>query len=101
MTDHVQPILTGWSRHLAEARVLACVFILAAVAWLGGQLLWSRDVAASLAIALLFSGSSTLRDVWIYRQGWRGALVLGLFLLAILWPFAWLLLTYRARHPYG
>ena len=99
VTDGTHAVPQGWSRHLLEARILACVAIVAAVAWFGGQVIWSREVAGSLAIALLWSLSSALRDIWVYRQGWRGAFGLGLLILVLTWPLLWLGFTYRARHP--
>jgi hypothetical protein len=101
MTDNPQPAPTGWSRYFVEARIVACVAVLAAAAWFGAQVIWSRYVAGSLAIALLYSASVTLRTVWVRRQGWRGAIGLGLLLLAVIWPLLWLGLTYKERHPYG
>ena len=101
MTDNPQPALKGWSRHLVEARILACVAVLAAAAWFGAQMIWSRYVAGSLAIAVLYSASVTFRTVWVHRQRWRGAIGLGLLLLAVIWPLLWLGLSYKERHPYG
>jgi len=101
MTYSPQPAPTGWSRYLLEARVLASGAALAAAAWFGAQLIWSRYVAGSLAIAVLYSASVTLRSVWVHRQGWRGAIGLGVLLLAVIWPLLWLGLSYKERHPYG
>jgi hypothetical protein len=99
VTNNPQPAPTGRSRHLVEARILACVAVLAAAVWFGAQMIWSRYVAGTLAIAVLYSASVTLRTVWVHRQGWRGAIGLGLLLLAVIWPLLWLGWTYKERHP--